>query len=156
MIAIISTSLEHVETIHAIEMESFADPWSINAIAYEISQKHSICLIAINEAKTVVGHISMRHIINEGHISNIAVLKAYRKQGIGALLLEALIKKAIEYKMIGLTLEVRVSNQAALSLYEKYGFRIEGYRKNYYASPSEDAAIMWKKLSEDNMTSSQS
>jgi len=150
MISIVPTTLNHAAAIHAIEMESFADPWSINAIAYEINQKHSVCLVAVTENGRVVGHVSMRHIINEGHISNIAVLKDYRRQGIGALLLEALIKEAIQREMIGLTLEVRVSNQAALSLYEKYGFIIEGYRKNYYSSPSEDAAIMWKKLKENN------
>jgi len=155
MITIIPTALGHAEAIYAIEMESFADPWSVSAIEYEISQKHSICLVAITESGTVAGHVSMRHIINEGHISNIAVLKDYRRQGIGALLLEALIKEAVTCKMIGLTLEVRVSNQAALSLYEKYGFVIEGHRKNYYSSPSEDAAIMWKKLNEDNTASLQ-
>ena len=148
MITVIPAVLDHAEAIHAIEIESFADPWSINAIAYEVNQEHSICLVAVTENGAAVGHVSMRHIINEGHISNIAVSKAYRRQGIGALLLQALITEATKRNMIGLTLEVRVSNQAALSLYKKYGFAIEGYRKNYYASPSEDAAIMWKKLKE--------
>ena len=146
MITIISSAPEHAKDIHAIELESFADPWSVSSIEYEISQKHSVCLAAVNESGTVVGHVSMRHIINEGHISNIAVLKAYRRQGIGALLLDALVKEAIKLEMIGLTLEVRVSNKSAIALYEKYGFIVEGYRKNYYSSPSEDAAIMWKKL----------
>ena len=148
MFTVIPTTINHAAALHAIETESFADPWSVSAILYEISAPHSICLVAIDETGRPVGHVSMRHIINEGHIGNLAVAKAYRRQGIGALLLDALVQTAINRNMIGLTLEVRVSNEAALSLYQKYGFVTEGYRKNYYAAPTEDAAIMWKKLNE--------
>ena len=148
MFTVIPTALGHAAALHAIEVESFADPWSVSAILYEINAPHSICLAAIAPDGSVAGHVSMRHIINEGHIGNLAVAKAYRRQGVGALLLEALIQEALRLEMIGLTLEVRVSNQGAIALYEKYGFVTEGYRKNYYAAPSEDAAIMWKKLIE--------
>jgi len=141
-VTITPTTLNHAEGIHALELESFTDPWSVKSIEDEITNKHSICFVAVTN--TVIGHVSMRHIINEGHINNIAVSKAYRCKGIGSLLLDALVKEAITREMIGLTLEVRVSNQAALFLYQKYGFVIEGYRKNYYSLPSEDAAIMWK------------
>lgn len=146
MFTVIPTALDHAAALHAIEIESFADPWSVSAILYEISAPHSICLVAVDENGAAVGHVSMRHIINEGHIGNLAVSAAYRRQGVAAMLLEALVAEAVKREMIGLTLEVRVSNQAAIALYEKYGFVTEGYRKNYYNTPSEDAAIMWKKL----------
>jgi len=146
MISIVPATLDHKDGIHTIEIESFADPWSITSIEYELTHKHSICFVAINEKGQVIGHVSMRHIINEGHINNIAVLNTYRRQGVGQLILNALIKEAVKLEMIGLTLEVRAGNHMAISLYEKCGFVIEGYRKNYYSSPSEDAAIMWKKL----------
>jgi ribosomal-protein-alanine N-acetyltransferase len=70
----------------------------------------------------------------------------YRRQGVASLLMDALIQEAIALEMIGLTLEVRVNNKAALSLYNNFGFVIEGYRKNYYSHPNEDAAIMWKEF----------
>jgi len=145
MIKITPATLAHAESIHAIELMSFADPWSITSIENEITAKHSICLVAIDN-DAVVGHISVRHIINEGHINNIAVAKSHRRHGIASLILTALVKEAERREMIGLTLEVRVSNHAAISLYKKFGFETEGHRKNYYSSPTEDAAIMWKIL----------
>jgi len=146
MITIASATPHHAPGIHEIELASFSEPWSASAIEYEITQPHSICFVALDENDALVGYASMRHIINEGHISNIAVAPAYRRGGIGAMLLNALMCKAIYDEMIGVTLEVRVSNQAAIALYEKHGFITEGYRKNYYSSPTEDAAIMWKYL----------
>jgi len=143
MIKILPATLAHAKDIHAIELDSFADPWSLTSIENEITAKHSICLVAI-ENDTVAGHVSARHIINEGHINNIAVAKSYHRLGIASLILSALIKEAENREIIALTLEVRVSNHAAISLYEKHGFVIEGYRKNYYFNPTEDAAIMWK------------
>ena len=150
MITIIPATPAHAAGIHNIELASFSEPWSLDAIKYEITNKHSICFTAIKNEK-VIGHASMRHVINEGYISNIAVLPPYRRQGTGALLLDALINEGVRREMIGITLEVRVSNSAAISLYEKHGFVTEGYRKNYYSSPSEDAAIMWKYLSENEV-----
>ena len=144
MIEIIPTALPHVNDIYQIEKESFPDPWSAAAISREITNKHSVCLTAWDSAaQTVAGHITMRHIINEGHISNIAVAKKYQRQGVGSLLLTALIAEAVNLEMIGVTLEVRVGNIAAISLYQKHGFAEEGRRKNYYSLPTEDALIMW-------------
>ena len=143
MIAITFATACHAADIHSIEQQSFSAPWSVNSILEEIAHKHSVCLVAHSNNK-VVGHISMRHVINEGHISNIAVLPSYRGQGIGSQLLQALTEEAIKREMIGLTLEVRTGNHAAIGLYTKFGFATEGYRKNYYSLPTEDAAIMWK------------
>jgi len=144
MFTVTNANVTHAEEIHAIELTSFSDPWSTTSISEEIERKHSVCLVAMDENGNIVGHVSMRHIINEGHISNIAVLPEHRRMGIAALLLSTLVEKAIGMDIIGLTLEVRVSNSPALSLYEKFGFVVEGYRKNYYSHPNEDAAIMWK------------
>jgi len=144
---ILKTTLEHALGIHDIEVESFSDPWSIESIKHEITSPNSVCFVAVLENKTI-GHVSMRHIIDEGHINNIAVSKSNRQNGVGSLLLGALIKEAINRQITALTLEVRASNTAAISLYQKYGFEIYGYRKNYYTLPTEDAAIMWKKLDE--------
>ena len=147
MITILPATTDHVADIHAIEVKTFSEPWSMDAISQEIENKHAICFSAWDAInRTVVGYATMRHIINEGHISNIAVSRRYQQQGIGTMLLSALIESAIGREMIGLTLEVRVSNQAALALYHKHGFVEEGRRKNYYSHPNEDAIIMWKHI----------
>ena len=140
---------QHAQGIHAIEKESLSDPWSVESILYEINNKHSICFVALldnNNIDTVIGHVTMRHIINEGHINNIVVGLNYRRRGVASLLMETLIQEARVREMIGLTLEVRVGNKAALSLYNNFGFVVEGHRKNYYSHPNEDAAIMWKEF----------
>jgi ribosomal-protein-alanine N-acetyltransferase len=86
----------------------------------------------------------MWHVVNEGHINNIAVDEPYRRLGVGSLLMDKLFELAHEKEMIGLTLEVRIGNRAAMGLYHKYGFKVDGIRKNYYADTKEDAAVMWK------------
>ncbi|MCL2388016.1 MAG: ribosomal protein S18-alanine N-acetyltransferase [Defluviitaleaceae bacterium] len=130
--------------MHEIETESFAVAWSEMSIADEIMQKYCICLVAVDEVGVIHGHAYMRHIVNEGQITNLAVRRDSRNQGIGSLLVRGLIKAAKERAMLGLTLEVRKSNRAAISLYERHGFAPEGIRKNYYSQPSEDGIIMWK------------
>ena len=86
----------------------------------------------------------MWHIVNEGHVTNIAVSPDYRRMGIGEKLLKALFDVAEEREMIGITLEVRISNTAAQKMYTKNGFKPEGFRKRYYSDTGEDAVIMWK------------
>lgn len=148
MITIKEGGAEYAEEMHAIEAESFAAPWSEMSIRYEISQKHSVCFVAIDERGVLHGHAYMRHVINEGHINNLAVRPESRRRGIASRLAEALIQAALTREMIGLTLEVRTSNHAAIALYEKLGFVREGIRKNYYSHPTEDGIIMWKYLTE--------
>jgi len=143
MIAIIPMTTAHLDAVCAIESHSFSLPWPMEDIMFELRQEHSISLAAMISGK-LVGYATMRHIIDEGHICNIATHEEYRKKGIGSALVEALIKKAKEMEMIGLTLEVRIGNRAAMALYHKFGFKVEGYRRGYYKHPTEDAAIMWK------------
>ena len=157
----------HAQQIHDIEVATFPDPWPQNAILQEINDPKSICLVALQVEETatptpvcnnalpphtcnkcikesiVLGHVTMRKIFDEGHINNIAVCPKHRRNGVGAMLMEALLSKAQQHNITGVTLEVRVSNTAAILLYQKYGFTIVGYRKNYYSAPQEDGAVMW-------------
>lgn len=142
--------LSHLDVVYGIETRSFAVPWSKNELRKEIADnKFAIYKVALLDG-VVVGYAGLWHIVNEGQITNIAVDIPYRKMGIGGMLVETLISCAIRLEMIGLTLEVRVSNKAAIALYERYGFKPEGLRKNYYARDGdgirEDAVIMWKYL----------
>ena len=142
MTSIAPAQNNHASQIHKLETESFSDPWSVNSIVYEI--EHSLFLVACNLEGSVIGYISMRHIVDEGHINNIAVSKVYRKLGVGSQLMESLLHKSAQLNITAITLEVRASNKNAISLYQKYGFTAEGYRKSYYQNPVEDAAIMWR------------
>jgi len=92
----------------------------------------------------IVGYAGFWIIMDEGHITNIAVDPSFRRMKIGSRLLEKIIETARENEVRALTLEVRKSNAAAISMYEKFGFKVEGIRKNYYSDTHEDAYIMWR------------
>ena len=135
----------HIDGIIEIENESFAIPWSRSSIEKELKNNFAIYAVAIENNK-VLGYGGMWHVVNEGHITNIAVHKDYRRKGIGQAIIEKLVEIAEEKEMIGLTLEVRKSNTPALELYKKNGFKLEGIRPEYYEDNKEDAYIMWKYL----------
>ena len=95
-------------------------------------------------ATKVVGYVGMWVILDEGHITNLAVDPAYRRKGIGRALLEHLITEGKKRGVRFLTLEVRSSNLVAQQLYRKLGFYEAGVRPGYYQDNQEDAIIMWK------------
>jgi ribosomal-protein-alanine N-acetyltransferase len=145
MFQITDMTSAHLDEVYQIETRSFAIPWSKSELRKEIEEnKHAVYKAAISPSGELAGYAGLWHIVNEGHITNIAVDSSFRRMGVGSMLVEALIKLAREREMIGLTLEVRTGNAAARGLYEKYGFKPEGIRKRYYADTGEDAIIMWK------------
>ena len=155
MIQVADMNLSHLDKVSEIEAKSFAVPWSKNELRKEITEnRHAIYKVALISG-VVAGYAGLWHVVNEGQITNIAVDVSYRRMGIGGLLLQDMIANAQKLEMIGLTLEVRVSNKAALALYKSYGFKPEGLRKHYYASiagePREDAIIMWKYFQEQKI-----
>ena len=133
----------HLDAVHAIECLSFSDPWPKEDILNEINRENAICLVALTN-NVLSGFITARQVADEGHICNLAVHEDFRQKGAGSALLTALEKEAKARKLVGLTLEVRIGNRAAMALYHKHGFKVEGYRKGFYRYPTEDAAIMWK------------
>ena len=137
-------TLAHVDGVTAVEEACFSIPWTREDFVREAEEnKMAIYRVALDGQK-VVGFAGMWHIINEGHITNIAVLEDYRGRQIGESLLLALFEAAEEKEMIGITLEVRMGNAPAQAMYAKHGFKAEGIRKKYYAETGEDAVIMWK------------
>lgn len=138
----------HIDGVYAIEKDCFSIPWSKRAFEQELENKLAIYVVAV-EDNNVIGYGGMWHVVTEGHITNIAVHRDYRRRGIGDAIVKALIKIAEEREMIGLTLEVRKSNTAARTLYRNNGFRLEGIRPEYYEDNREDALIMWKYLIEE-------
>ena len=135
----------HVFQIAELEKVCFADPWSVTSIETELSSRLSLWFVAM-EGDTVVGYVGSQTVIDESDVMNIAVHPDYRRQGIGEALLETLADALREKGSRGLTLEARVSNTPAVSLYKKAGFLQVGLRKNYYRNPKEDALILRKEL----------
>ncbi|MDR1537766.1 MAG: ribosomal protein S18-alanine N-acetyltransferase [Clostridiales bacterium] len=137
---------EHIDQVCEIESDSFSIPWTRRDFMKELDNaKMCIYFVAV-EGDEVLGYAGMWHVINEGHITNVAVKRERRREGVGDALIEALIKAGSLKEMAGLTLEVRIFNGIAQKLYRKHGFKTEGVRRRYYADTGEDAIIMWKIL----------
>ena len=131
----------HVAPIAALEKLCFSDPWSENSIAYELTNRLSYWLVAVENGE-VVGYIGSQSVLGESDMMNVAVHPDHRRKGIAEALVLALAKDLKERDNVCLTLEVRVSNAPAIALYEKLGFTQVGRRPNYYRNPKEDALIL--------------
>ena len=144
MIETVPMTVNYIDDVLKVEENCFAIAWTREDFMREMTEnKLAIYFVAKCDGK-IVGYAGMWHVVTEGQITNVAVLEEYRKMGVGAALMEALINEAIKREMIGITLEVKISNYVAQRLYSKYGFKPEGFRKNYYKDTNEDAVIMWK------------
>lgn len=134
---------EHVKQIAEIEKQCFSAPWSEKSISDELNNPLSLWIVAVDN-ETVAGYVGSQTVLCEADMMNIAVAEKYRRQGIGRKLVSALIDHLLENKAYCLTLEVRASNVAAISLYRGLGFQEVGRRPKYYAKPVEDALILRK------------
>lgn len=143
-IEILSLKFEHINSVLKIDALSFPTPWSRESFERELEINKFARYVVAKQAGIVIGYAGMWLILDEGHITNIAVHPEYRGIGAGNLLLEALIEICRIDSINSLTLEVRKSNLVAQNLYKKYGFLEQGIRKGYYGDNKEDAVIMWK------------
>lgn len=125
-----------------IERQCFSCPWSEKAILSEMQKENAAVLICTGENETVIGWGGAEIVLDEGSVTNIAVLPAFRRHGAGRAITEALIKYCREKSAVTLTLEVRASNTAAIALYQGLGFVRLGLRPRFYESPREDAVMM--------------
>jgi [ribosomal protein S18]-alanine N-acetyltransferase len=134
-----------LERVVEIESLSFSSPWSKEAFQKEIEENKLAVYLVAECSGAVAGYMGMWKVMDEGHITNIAVAPEYRGRGIGGALLAEMIAQSEQSGIVAMTLEVRTSNSSAQKLYMKYGFESAGIRPNYYEN-GEDANIMWKKL----------
>jgi len=141
---------EDLPFVIEIENISYPNPWQLSSFKGEIENRpiSNPYVIIYRPLEKIIGYVIYWHIRNEVQISNIAISPDYRQLGVG----EGVLRKVLfEMRHKGaefVFLEVRPSNLAARCLYEKLGFTILGLRKGYYRSPSEDAIIMGKSLSQ--------
>jgi ribosomal-protein-alanine N-acetyltransferase len=139
-------NLNDIGTIVDIERESFTAPWSEEAFRMELTQNLFAKYMVMELDGTVLGYGGMWLIIDEAHITNIAIREKYRGMGHGKELLREMMKSAHWLGAQRMTLEVRVTNERAQSLYRKMGFYPAGVRPGYYSDNLEDALIMWADL----------
>jgi [ribosomal protein S18]-alanine N-acetyltransferase len=130
----------------AIERRAFPTPWSLAMFVLELSKPSGICLAALIEER-LVGYLVCSRYDTVWHLMNIAVDDRLRRQGIATAMLERLFELA-DKPSEQYTLEVRTSNEDAIRLYERFGFRTAGRRRAYYHDNREDALIMWRTVPE--------
>ncbi len=138
---------EDVPVVAALEKKCFSMPWSEKAYLETLANENALYLVAESDGaeKRIVGMCGVLDILGEGDISNVAVEEDFRRQGIAKKLLQELLVQGESRGIDAFTLEVRATNKEAIGLYEKFGFVLEGVRKNFYENPKEDAFIMWKR-----------
>jgi ribosomal-protein-alanine N-acetyltransferase len=145
MIEFRKLKLRDLGAIEEIERTSYPTPWSRSMFAGELAKPSSICLGAVEADKDeLVGYLIISRYVDAWHVMNIAVAPEYRRRGIARSLMERLFEVTARDARRGYTLEVRVSNEAAIRLYEELGFKTRGIRRGYYTDNREDALIMWK------------
>ena len=138
----------HIDQVLEIERASFPSPWSRTAFESEVSEDHKYAYYVVaKKDDQVVGYLGAWLILNEAHITNVAVNPEYRRQGVAEEMIQHLIAQSSKHGIDAVTLEVRVSNTSAQQLYYKLGFEKAGIRPKYYQDNNEDALIMWRLLS---------
>lgn len=139
-----AASAEHFEEIARLEEICFSEPWSLEGLidANIHGTKFFVCL----GGGRVMGYIGISCPADEGYITNVAVFPEHRRKGVGKALLQRVFSLARDLELSFVSLEVRVSNQSAIALYEGLGFKEEGRRRDFYRDPKEDALIMTKRF----------
>ena len=133
-----------VDNVIAIEEKAYGEHhWSKESFLNELSNELARYNCAFDEDGNLVGYSGCWQILEEVHITNIAVSPDFRRKKVGEKLLKRIVDECYENMAKYITLEVRVSNTPAINLYEKYGFKSLGVRKGYYQNNNEDALIMW-------------
>lgn len=135
------------DAIYEIERLCFFEPWSRDSVVFELEENPRAFYVVAEHSGEVVGYAGLWWIVDEGHITNVAVKPGFRNRKIADGIMSVLIDFTVEQGIMHHTLEVRASNDPAIGLYLKHGFAVEGRRKDYYQSGpngKEDALIMWR------------
>jgi [ribosomal protein S18]-alanine N-acetyltransferase len=137
-------ALRDLPAIEAIERRAYRTPWSRSMFAGELAKPSSLCVGAFDGGAGLVGYLIISRYVDAWHVMNIATDPDHRRRGIATALLERLFELTANDVQRGYTLEVRVSNEDAIRLYERLGFKRRGIRRGYYTDNREDALVMWR------------
>ena len=137
---------DHLRQMAEIEKEAFDMPWTENMFIPEVNSANATYVVG-TRGEEVICYGGFHTVLDEAHITNIAVKSTSRGKGIGRFLFATLLAKAKEAGAKLVTLEVKTTNNAAISLYESFGFKVAGVRKRYYNNLY-DAYVMWLDLEE--------
>jgi len=133
-----------IDAVVALEAESFTNPWPRDTLVWELGNSDVTRVYLLRDADGTVAAFCLCWVIfDELHINTLAVAPARRRQGLATLLLRYVLAETAKEGARRATLEVRASNQAALELYRRLGFRVTASRPGYYTNPDEDALILW-------------
>ncbi len=139
---ILPIAREHLSDVAELERLCFSNPWSEDALGLLLSDA-ALGLVVMQNGRAVA-YVGMMQVLDEGQVTNVAVHPDHRRRGLGARLLEGLDKEARARALAEIVLEVRVSNAAAIALYERSGYLTAGTRRGFYTNPREDALVMVK------------
>lgn len=135
-----------IPDVRAIELEVFPTPWPSNAYQRELTGNRSAHYYCLWREGEIVAYGGLWAVGEEAHVTTIGVRQANQGQGLGKAMFAALVNRAYELSANFVSLEVRPSNDVAIHLYERFGFRILGRRRGYYTDNGEDALVMWSDL----------
>lgn len=133
---------QDIDAVEEIERANYSLPWSVQAFTDALERDYYLFLKAEVDG-VLAGYCGYQRSFEIADITNVTVKKEFRRQGIARLMLQQLMKEGRSQGIERFTLEVRSSNEPAVSLYSSLGFYKEGVRKGYYESPREDALILW-------------
>ena len=137
-------TIQDIDDVVQIQTVAYGEHhWSKESFFNELSNDLAYYFCALDENGNILGYVGTWQIMEEAHITTISVKPEYRRRKIGEALLHYAIENCYEHGIKYITLEVRVSNEKAINLYEKYGMKSLGTRKGYYQDNNEDALIMW-------------
>jgi [ribosomal protein S18]-alanine N-acetyltransferase len=138
-------SLHDLDAIERIENAVYPTPWSRSMFAGELAKPSSLSVGGFDpDSGRLIAYLIVSRYVDAWHIMNLAVHPGWRRAGVASRLLDELLDLTAGDRRRGYTLEVRVSNTAAIALYERFGFEASGVRRGYYTDNREDALIMWK------------
>ena len=132
---------DDIPAVAVLEELCFSSPWSERALSDTLSSPHAQLFCAV-DGEAVIAYGGLYLLGDDADITNIATHPDHRRRGAAAAVLQALIDHAQAHEAQAVHLEVRASNAPAIALYERFGFAVDGIRKNYYKNPTENAVLM--------------
>lgn len=136
----------HLEQIAKLESECFVHPWSYNSLEEYLGNPSAYFYVALSDEGELMGYVGSYIVADEAYVTNVAVSERFRRMGVGAELVKTVSENARSNRASFISLEVRLSNTAAIELYKKAGFDTAGIRPKFYRDPEEDALIMTKRF----------